>query len=105
MSDKTDVEIIVEIKELLKRLVAPAVASHGGEVNYLNYNDGVLTLQMSGACAGCAGATMTLKHGIETMMMEYIPEVTSVVGEDDVVVNPYYDKTSPTARTIPVTQI
>jgi Fe-S cluster biogenesis protein NfuA len=45
---------------------------------------------MSGACAGCAGATMTLKHGIETMMMEYIPEVTSVIGEDDVVVNPYY---------------
>ena len=39
------------------------------------------------------------------MMMEYIPEVTSVVGDDDVVVNPYYDKTSPTARTIPVTQI
>jgi|TARA_B110000967_G_C18779080_1_gene507270 Fe-S cluster biogenesis protein NfuA len=90
MSDKTDLEIIVEIKELLQRLVAPAVASHGGEVNFLSYAAGTLTLQMSGACAGCAGATMTLKHGIETMMMEYIPEVTSVIGEDDVVVNPYY---------------
>jgi|TARA_B110000503_G_scaffold132014_1_gene207472 NFU1 iron-sulfur cluster scaffold homolog, mitochondrial len=89
MTDRTEVEIIEQIHDLLKRLVAPAVASHGGEVNFISYANGVLKLQMSGACAGCAGAAATLKQGIEIMMKEYIPEITTIEGEDDVVINPY----------------
>jgi NFU1 iron-sulfur cluster scaffold homolog, mitochondrial len=89
MTDRTEVEIIEQIHDLLKRLVAPAVANHGGEVNFISYANGVLKLQMSGACAGCAGAAATLKQGIEIMMKEYIPEITTIEGEDDVVINPY----------------
>ena len=40
--------------------------------------DGVVSLKMQGACAGCPSSTATLKHGIENMLKHYIPEVTSV---------------------------
>lgn len=90
MSERTETEIIKQIHELLETRVAPAVASHGGEVNFVSYANGTLKLQMSGACAGCAGSTMTLKHGIEGMMMHYIPEITAIEAEDDVVTNPFY---------------
>lgn len=103
MSKQTDVEIIEQIHDLLKRLVAPAVASHGGKVNFVSYASGVLRLQMSGACAGCAGAAATLKQGIESMMKEYIPEITTVEGEDDVVVNPYFSHDS--VDSIPIKEI
>lgn len=100
MTNRTETEIIEQINELLETRVAPAVASHGGEVNFVSYADGVLKLQMSGACAGCAGSTMTLKHGIEGMMMHYIPEITAIEAEDDVVVNPFYNE-----DTIPLHEI
>lgn len=87
---KTTEEIIEQIKELLETRVAPAVAGHGGEVNFLDYKDGVLRLQMSGACAGCAGSTATLKYGVENMMKHFIPEVQEIIAEDDEIVNPFY---------------
>ena len=53
MTDKSTYDSIVEnIKQVLEIYVQPAVAGHGGVVNYLDYNDGVVTLEMSGACSG-----------------------------------------------------
>ena len=40
-------------------------------------------MQMTGACKGCASSSVTLKTGVEQMMMHYIPEVTSVENVDD----------------------
>lgn len=90
MTDRTKEEIVEQIKELLDTRVAPAVAGHGGEVNFLEYNDGILKLQMSGACAGCAGSTATLKYGVENMMRHFIPEIEEIIAEDDEIVNPFY---------------
>ena len=84
MTDKSTYDSIVEnIKQVLEIYVQPAVAGHGGVVNYLDYNDGVVTLEMSGACSGCAMSSMTLKEGIERTLTGMIPEVTTVVGVDD----------------------
>ena len=83
MTERTDEQIITQIKELIVEQVQPAVAGHGGVVNYLDYNDGVVTLEMSGACSGCAMSSMTLKEGIERTLTGMIPEVTTVVGVDD----------------------
>ena len=84
MTDKNTYDSIVEnIKQVLETYVQPAVAGHGGVVNYLDYNDGVVTLEMSGACSGCAMSSMTLKEGIERTLTGMIPEVTTVVGVDD----------------------
>ena len=72
MTDKNTYDSIVEnIKQVLETYVQPAVAGHGGVVNYLDYNDGVVTLEMSGACSGCAMSSMTLKQGIERTLTEY----------------------------------
>mgnify|MGYP001250481122 FL=1 len=52
--------IVTNIKQTLENYVAPAVAGHGGVVNFVDYQDGTLTLEMSGACSGCAMSAITL---------------------------------------------
>ncbi|UTW58649.1 NifU family protein [Kordiimonas sp. SCSIO 12603] len=76
--DEADAEIIEQIKTLLDEKVRPAVAGDGGDITYHGFQEGVVYLQMQGACAGCPSATMTLKHGIENLLKYYIPEVTEV---------------------------
>ena len=73
-----DSEIIGAIKQLLDTRVRPAVAQDGGDIVFHGYRDGVVSLHMRGACAGCPSATATLKHGIENLLRHYIPSVTEV---------------------------
>ncbi|MEC8132994.1 MAG: NifU family protein, partial [Pseudomonadota bacterium] len=49
-----------------------------GDIVFHGYRDGVVSLHMRGACAGCPSATATLKHGIENLLRHYIPSVTEV---------------------------
>jgi Fe-S cluster biogenesis protein NfuA len=90
--EKTNEQVLEEAKKLLQSRVKPYVDSHGGAVEALNFDKGVLTIQLQGACSGCAGSTMTLKYGIENMLKHYIPEIQNVVGEHDPnsTVDPYY---------------
>jgi Fe-S cluster biogenesis protein NfuA len=80
---RTKEEIVRDIKQILVEYVDPFVAQHGGQVNYKSFDAGVVLLEMSGACSGCAGSTMTLKHGIQNLLCETIPEVNTVEGMDD----------------------
>ena len=73
-----DAEIIGAIKQLLDTRVRPAVAQDGGDIVFHGYTDGVVSLHMRGACAGCPSATATLKHGIENLLKHYIPSITEV---------------------------
>ena len=75
--------IVTNIKQTLENYVAPAVAGHGGVVNYIDFQEGTLTLEMSGACSGCAMSAMTLQQGIEGIMLQMVPEVKYIVGVDD----------------------
>jgi len=83
MTERTQEQIEQEIKDALETYVAPAVAQHGGFVNFASYNNGLVLLEMSGACSGCAGSTATLKYGVENLLKEMIPEVEMVEGFDD----------------------
>ncbi len=76
--DPADADIIDQIKELIETRVQPAVANDGGNIVYKGYKDGVLFLEMQGACAGCPSSTITLKRGIEGLIKHYVPEVVSV---------------------------
>ena len=76
--DAEDSEVVAKIKELLYTRVRPAVAQDGGDIVFEAFDDGVVTLQMRGACAGCPSSTATLKMGIENMLRHYIPEVREV---------------------------
>lgn len=91
MTERTKEEIEANIKQVLEQYVDPVVAQHGGQVNFSAYENGHVLLEMSGACSGCAGSTMTLKMGVEGILVEMIPEVKSIEGFDDPFSNnPYY---------------
>lgn len=73
-----DDEVVRQIKELLDTRIRPAVAADGGDIVFASFEDGVVYLQMRGACAGCPSSTATLKTGIENLLRHFIPEVTEV---------------------------
>jgi|TARA_B110000208_G_scaffold95408_1_gene119503 Fe-S cluster biogenesis protein NfuA len=93
MTERLYEDVVKHITEVMEQYVTPSVAQHGGEVNFVSFEDGVVLVELSGACSGCAGSTMTLKHGIEQMMTTLIPEVQGVEGIDDLFsnVDPYYN--------------
>lgn len=76
--EAADGEIVATIKELLDTRVRPAVAGDGGDIVFRGYREGVVRLRMQGACSGCPSSRATLKHGVETMLRHYVPEVVRV---------------------------
>ncbi|MCX6294688.1 MAG: NifU family protein [Bacteroidetes bacterium] len=74
-------EIEVKIIEILEQYIRPAVEGDGGSITFKNYADGIVTVQLRGACSGCPSSTVTLKAGIEGLLKRMIPEVTEVVSE------------------------
>lgn len=77
--EDNDPPLIRKIKDTLNREIRPVVALDGGDVVYHKLEDGVLFLQMRGACAGCPSSSATLKQGIEVRMRELFPEIREVV--------------------------
>jgi len=71
-------EIEKQIVEIIETRVRPSVAMDGGDIIYKGFKDGVVYLQLNGACSGCPSSTVTLKNGIESMLKHYVPEVGSV---------------------------
>jgi len=97
MTERSYEDIVKHITEVMEQYVTPSVEQHGGQVNFVSFENGILLVQLSGACSGCAGSTATLKQGIEQMMLSLIPEVSAVEGIDDPFsnVNPYYMNNDP----------
>ena len=58
--------------------IRPAVQADGGDLVLLGAEDGVVNIQMVGACGGCPLSMMTLKAGIERILMDRVPGVTEV---------------------------
>lgn len=78
-TDSTEAtEIEKQIIELLDERVRPMVAMDGGDIVFNRFEDGIVYLEMQGACSGCPSSTATLKSGIENMLKHYIPEVIEV---------------------------
>ncbi len=65
--------------EAILAQVRPTLQSDGGDVELVDVNEGVVRLKLKGACAGCPMATMTLRHGIERILKEKIPEIKEVI--------------------------
>jgi Fe-S cluster biogenesis protein NfuA len=76
--DEKDAKVVAEIKELLDTRVRPAVAQDGGDITFQGFKDGVVYLQMVGACSGCPSATATLKQGVENLLKHFVPQVNEV---------------------------
>jgi Fe-S cluster biogenesis protein NfuA len=80
-----DDEIVAMIKELIEDRIRPAVQEDGGDIHYRNFEEdtGLVTVQLAGSCVGCPSSSITLKQGVENMLMHYIPEVTAVVAQEE----------------------
>jgi Fe-S cluster biogenesis protein NfuA len=76
--DTADAETVATIKELIETRVRPAVANDGGDITFRGFKDGVVYLNMKGACSGCPSSTATLRHGIQNLLRHFIPDVTEV---------------------------
>ncbi len=68
-----------EIKKVLEEEIRPALEADGGGIEYVGLEDGVVKVRLQGACAGCIGAQMTMKMGVERILKEKIPAVKEVV--------------------------
>jgi Fe-S cluster biogenesis protein NfuA len=58
--------------------IRPMLQADGGNVEFIEENDGIVKVRLQGACAGCPMSQMTLKNGIERLLKKEIPEVKSV---------------------------
>ncbi len=71
------------LKEQVEKVIneiRPMLRMDGGDIELVDVSDdGVVKVRLQGACAGCPGATMTLKFGVEKILKEKVPEVTAVV--------------------------
>jgi Fe-S cluster biogenesis protein NfuA len=76
--DEVDAATVATIKELIETRVRPAVANDGGDITFRGFKDGVVYLNMKGACSGCPSSTATLRHGIQNLLRHFIPDVTEV---------------------------
>jgi Fe-S cluster biogenesis protein NfuA len=78
-----DSDVEIRIKGALDKYVKPAVEMDGGNISFVKFEDGKLTLQLQGSCSGCPSSTVTLKQGIENLLKRFVPEVQEVVAENE----------------------
>lgn len=76
--NENDSEIVSMIKELLETRIRPAIQEDGGDIEFRGLEDDMVLLKLRGACRTCDSSTVTLKNGIESMMLHYIPELKGV---------------------------
>ncbi len=83
----TDNEVVATIKELIETRVRPAVQDDGGDIFYEGFDEdtGVVKVRLAGSCVGCPSSSITLRNGVEKMLMHYIPEVKGImeVGKEE----------------------
>lgn len=70
--DENDSEVIGMIKELLETRIRPAIQEDGGDIEFRGFDNGNVLLKLRGACRTCDSSTVTLKNGIESMLMHYV---------------------------------
>lgn len=68
-----------KIEQALEK-IRPFLQRDGGDVEFIDYEDGVVKVRLQGACSGCPGAQMTLKAVIEKILKEEFSEIKEVVG-------------------------
>lgn len=70
--NEDDDEVVGMIKELLETRIRPAIQEDGGDIEFRGFEHGYVNLKLRGACRTCDSSTVTLKNGIEGMLMHYV---------------------------------
>lgn len=72
--NEEDDEVVGMIKELLETRIRPAIQEDGGDIEFRGFENGTVLLKLRGACRTCDSSTVTLKNGIESMLMHYVSD-------------------------------
>ncbi len=70
-------EIIKQINETLDK-IRPFIQKDGGDIELVDYKDGVVTIRMHGACQDCLFLDDTISNGVEMLLQEEVPGVVKV---------------------------
>jgi Fe-S cluster biogenesis protein NfuA len=70
-------DILIEIQEVIN-LVRPYIQRDGGDVKFIKFEDGIVYVEMTGACVGCGGFESTLREMVEDTLLERVPGVIGV---------------------------
>jgi len=86
-------DVAERVAQVLDIQVNPSIAAHGGRADLVAVEDGSAYLRLSGGCAGCGMASVTLSQGIEVAIMTSVPEIVRIVDVTDHAAgtNPYYE--------------
>jgi len=85
--------LVDRVQQVIKEQVNPAIAAHGGGAELISVDGTIAYLRLFGGCQGCGLAQVTLKQGIERILLESIPELSQVVDVTDHASgdHPYYE--------------
>ncbi len=85
--------LVERVEQVLIQEVNPAIAAHGGGAELVSVDGTIAYLRLFGGCQGCGLAEVTLKQGIEKIILESIPDLTQVIDVTDHASgdNPYYE--------------
>ncbi len=78
MTEMTHEELTQLIQNILEIRIRPVLQAHGGDIAFKKFEDGILWVELQGACNGCPGALNTLKGNVEHFMKLIIPEINEV---------------------------
>jgi len=71
-------ELTQQVNQIINR-IRPYIQRDGGDIELVNIEDGIVYVKMGGACDGCMAIDITLKQGIESMLLESVPGIIAVV--------------------------
>ena len=78
--DESEESLIVKkINEVLDTKIRPAVSRDGGDIKFVSFENGKVTVELRGSCSGCPSSTMTLKNGVQNLLKHYVKDVNEVV--------------------------
>ena len=86
--------IAERVRKILDEQVNPGIAAHGGEIKLISVHGTEISIEMSGGCQGCALSRMTLRQGVERMLLQSVPEITAIhdVTDHEGGENPYFER-------------
>lgn len=83
-------EDVLERIELTINKIRPYIQRDGGDVELVDFKDGIVTVRMLGACAGCLSVNDTITDGIEAILLDEVPEVKKVILDEAQISNFFY---------------
>ncbi len=71
--------MLKKIESVLDEQIRPALASHGGDIEIIDFDNNTLFVKLTGGCQGCSSSKATLKDGIERLLVQKFPDIVKSV--------------------------